>query len=56
VRNLRDGAVEAVFEGSVPAVDQMIAWCRRGPRMAHVRSVVAAPENPTDAVGFTISF
>jgi acylphosphatase len=56
VRNLGDGSVEAVFEGAAPAVDGMVAWCRRGPRSADVRRVDAAPEDPTGASGFTISF
>ena len=56
VRNRGDGSVEAVFEGPGPAVEQMIAWCHRGPRMAHVRSVDVTTEEPTDAVGFTIAF
>lgn len=30
VRNLRDGRVEAVFEGPKDAVDAMVAWCRVG--------------------------
>lgn len=55
VRNLGDGSVEAVIEGPAPAVEQMTAWCHRGPRAAHVRSVSVTPEPPTDAAGFTIS-
>ena len=39
-----------------PVVEQMIAWCHRGARMAHIRSVDIAPEQPTDAIDFTISF
>ena len=39
-----------------PVVEQMIAWCHRGPRMAHIRSVDIVPEQPTDAIDFTISF
>jgi acylphosphatase len=30
VRNLKDGRVEAVFEGPPEAVDAMVAWCRVG--------------------------
>jgi acylphosphatase len=55
VRNLADGSVEAVFEGPRPGVEQMIAWCHRGPRTAHIRRVDVAHEQPTDATGFTIS-
>lgn len=30
VRNLRDGSVEAVFEGDAERVEHMIAWCHKG--------------------------
>lgn len=30
VRNLRDGRVEAVFEGPADTVAAMVAWCRIG--------------------------
>jgi acylphosphatase len=56
VRNQGDGSVEAVFEGTAPVVDQMVAWCRRGPRSAQVRDVAVTLERPIDEVGFTISF
>ena len=56
VWNRGDGSVEAVFEGTAAAVDHMVAWCRHGPRSAHVRDVVVTHERPTDEVGFTISF
>ncbi|HAA03930.1 MAG TPA: acylphosphatase [Syntrophobacteraceae bacterium] len=40
VRNLADGRVEAVFEGSSQQVDRMVAWCREegspGSRVDHV--------------------
>lgn len=39
VRNLRDGRVEAVFEGTSAAVDEMIRWCHQGPSAAIVDAV-----------------
>lgn len=55
VRNLPDGRVEAVFEGTPEKVAQMLEWCRTGPPMAAV-SDVAVEENPaaTGASGFRI--
>jgi len=38
VRNNHDGSVEAVFEGTQEDVESMVAWCRRGPISAEVRS------------------
>jgi acylphosphatase len=54
VRNLPDGRVEAVFEGSPADVDALVAWCRRGPRSAAVRDVRVTDEPPTGRPGFTI--
>ena len=39
VKNLRDGRVEAVFEGDKGRVEQMIQWCHRGPPEARVTKV-----------------
>lgn len=39
VRNRLDGSVEAVVQGSPGAVDRIIAWARRGPEAAHVKSL-----------------
>jgi len=39
VRNLPDKRVEAVFEGEKEAVEEMIAFCHRGPPAAKVTKV-----------------
>ena len=39
VRNLRDGSVEAVFEGEESDVERMIQWCKQGPIGAIVKDV-----------------
>jgi len=39
VRNRADGRVEAVFEGDKTVVDNMLAWCRKGPPYAYVDHV-----------------
>jgi acylphosphatase len=44
VKNTRDGNVEAVFEGEEGAVDEMVAWCHRGPAVAQVIKVEAKSE------------
>jgi acylphosphatase len=56
VRNLDDGRVEAVFEGSQHAVDAMIAWCREGPRYARVSDVEVAWEEPEGLSGFEMDY
>lgn len=50
VRNRSDGRVEAVFSGSAEAVEQALADCREGPRLASVAEVSVAPwEGPVEA-------
>jgi len=44
VKNTAEGCVEAVFEGDEPAVNKMLAWCRKGPALAHVTKVQATME------------
>lgn len=39
VRNLPDGSVEIVAQGAAPALAQITAWARRGPRYASVDGV-----------------
>jgi acylphosphatase len=54
VRNLDDGRVEAVFEGSDESVEAMIEWCDTGSRMASVDDVDVSYEDPTGESGFQV--
>ena len=47
IKNLRDGRIEAVFEGEKEDVEAMIAFCHRGPSGAAVKSVDMLWEKPT---------
>jgi acylphosphatase len=46
VRNAVDGTVEAEFEGSLPAVQALVQWCRSGPPMARVVAVDVSEQQP----------
>jgi acylphosphatase len=48
VANLPDGAVEAIVEGERKAVDDFVAWCKRGPPAAHVEDVRVKMGSPRD--------
>ena len=50
VRNLESGAVEAVFEGPRPALEQVVAWCRQGPSGAYVRNVQVVWDEPFEGL------
>lgn len=54
VRNLPDNRVEAVFEGEAEDVQQMLAWCWRGPTYSTVESVEVIEENPRNENGFLV--
>jgi len=54
VRNLADGRVEVVLEGPPSAVDEVLAWCRRGPRRARVDRVEVVDEAPVGEQGFRV--
>jgi acylphosphatase len=47
VRNLPDGSVEIVAEGPRDRIEQLLAWCRKGPSLAVVRDVQVNFEQPT---------
>ncbi|CAN5828800.1 acylphosphatase [soil metagenome] len=48
VKNMPDGRVEAVFEGSPDAVQGIIEWCKEGPSYATVEHVDADREQPQE--------
>lgn len=57
VRNCRDGSVEIRAEGEKDKLEELIAWCRQGPRMAGVDQVKVDWENPTgEFKGFRVEY
>jgi len=57
VRNLPDGNVEAVMEGSGQAVEALLDWCHQGPRLARVDKVVVTRADYTGAFdGFEVTY
>jgi acylphosphatase len=54
VRNRRDGAVEAVFEGDADAVEAMVVWCRQGPSGARVDRIEVTDEEPQGDRAFRV--
>lgn len=57
VRNLRDGRVEAVFEGTRDAAGKALAWCREGPRGSLVNRVEEHWEDPTgEFASFSVEY
>ncbi len=55
VRNLPDGRVEALLQGTKEQVEGMIKWCYRGPSEARVSDIAVAYEDAADDLrGFGI--
>ena len=54
VRNLDDGRVEAVFEGSRDDVEAMVEWCHSGSDAAVVEDVDAEYGDPEGESGFVV--
>jgi acylphosphatase len=54
VRNRPDGTVEAVFEGTASAVEEMVRFVGEGPRGADVEQVEAFEEEPEGLTGFRV--
>jgi acylphosphatase len=48
VKNLEDGRVEALVQGTKDKVEELVAWCRRGPPAAKVEKVVVTFEDVND--------
>jgi len=51
VRNLDDGRVEAVLQGTREQVESMIKWCYRGPSEAQVSDIAVTYEDAADECG-----
>jgi acylphosphatase len=57
VRNLPDGRVEAVFQGTSEQVSQVIDWCRKGSPGSWVKDVEVHEESPgTEFSSFEIMY
>lgn len=57
VHNIKDGRVEAVFEGKDADVEKMVEWCKIGPPSARVDKVTMVEELYTGGFsGFSIKF
>ena len=54
VSNRRDGAVEAVFEGSRDDVEELVRFCSDGPGGAVVEDVEVTDEPPEGLSGFAV--
>jgi acylphosphatase len=54
VRNLPDGQVEAVLEGSESDVAALVEWAHHGPPHARVTTVTATAEPPDGLTSFVI--
>jgi len=54
VRNRPDGSVEAALEGSLEAVEALVAWMRVGPSLAEVAGVEVRAEPVQGERGFRV--
>jgi acylphosphatase len=55
IRNLRDGRVEAIFEGSEEQVQEMLRWCHKGPPGARVDAIDVRYEAAEGIKGFQVA-
>lgn len=54
VRNEPDGSVLAHFEGGWSSVEEIVDWCRTGPRRAEVDGVEVTKVAPIDTEDFSV--
>lgn len=54
VRNLPDGGVEVLLQGSPDSVAEVERWCAHGPHLAEVTSVEATSEPHAPEHGFAV--
>lgn len=54
VRNLPDGRVESLLEGTPAAVEQLLGWVWQGPPAARVDGVEAQPSEDQGRQGFAV--
>jgi acylphosphatase len=54
IRNNPDGTVEAVVEGEPEAVEQLVGFCRSGPRGAVVDRIEVKEEEPEGLAAFAV--
>ncbi|MBC9957216.1 acylphosphatase [Yimella sp. cx-51] len=54
VRNEPDGSVLAHFEGGWTSIEEILEWCRKGPRRADVEDVEVSKVAPIGAEGFDV--
>lgn len=54
IRNLPDGRVEAVYEGSRVAVEELLGWTRVGPARADVTGMEIHDETPKGETAFRV--
>lgn len=53
-KNLPDGTVEVLLEGSPEAVQKVISWCRQGPPTARVEHIEINTAIPGNHSGFAV--
>ncbi|HCC70408.1 MAG TPA: acylphosphatase [Bacteroidales bacterium] len=56
VKNLPDGSVQIEAEGSKDQLDTFVEWCRKGPGLSYVESVIVDPFPPARYKEFRIYY